>query len=597
MIRLYGGYGSRALIQSIKDFYHTHASEEIKLLLETDRVVVFGDTHAPAVGKDYSLVFPQEHGVLTGRIFDSATYKTILQVDTNTAFLFSESPHKILQAYWGTYSGILYNKRNNSCTLIRDPIGLSRLFYTKNEQGIVFANTIAQIYDILEEKPDLNFHYLARYIINIEQASPDTPFNQIYELLPGMGLTIYPDVSTEQNLLWEIDQCKGSYIPRPEETEQELLDTLKKSVGAWTRGETGVAVQLSGGTDSSGLMLILRNVLQNDQPLIGLNFIDSQAPSSNEVEYAQEIAQLCKSPLHFIDMDQGSIAADLPSNWRPCRPNTFLLFNHMDVQTKLLAQQHGCSTIMNGQGGDHVFLAPQPKRALCDAILDKRWRAIPDILHELSTVYRTSWTSLAKQAFVDIKKYYRGTLSPFETEQVEQGANISYITSQFIPKTPPSSYLEPYLQHFLPGKIAHIAALAHAVEYAERDILSGITMPHPLLSQPVVELGLKIPTYQTFANGYDRIYFRKAVTKLQKTKALWRNIKGETSSSMVKNLAKSTDYIHDLVTGGRLAKEGVINLEWVEKEIQKIKHGHVDNLWPLLHMIAVNKWLKQWGLY
>lgn len=65
---------------------------------------------------------------------------------------------------------------------------------------------------------------------------------------------------------------------------------------------------------------------------------------------------------------------------------------------------------------------------------------------------------------------------------------------------------------------------------------------------------------------------------------------------MIKNLARDIPQIHDLILNGRLAKEGIINRQWVDQELQRVKHGHSENLWPLIHIIAVNRWLQQWSL-
>jgi hypothetical protein len=117
-----------------------------------------------------------------------------------------------------------------------------------------------------------------------------------------------------------------------------------------------------------------------------------------------------------------------------------------------------------------------------------------------------------------------------------------------------------------------------------------------LLSLPIVELGLKIPTYQSFANDYDRIFFRRAITQLKKTKSLWRRIKGQTTSTMAKACASEAPHIQEIVLGGSLVKSGILDKQWLEKELIKLPHGQADNLWPIIHILTSQLWLNQWKL-
>lgn len=157
--------------------------------------------------------------------------------------------------------------------------------------------------------------------------------------------------------------------------------------------------------------------------------------------------------------------------------------------------------------------------------------------------------------------------------------------------------MNPQLKNFYPGKKNHIKYVFHAVPYADRNQrVSGFTITHPLLSQPVIELGLKIPTYQSFADGYDRIFFRRSVSRVKRPRALWRTNKGETIGSMTKSFARHASEVHEILLQGRLVKDGLINISWLDEQIGKIRHGHIIHLWPLIHLLTAQLWLNQWKL-
>jgi asparagine synthase (glutamine-hydrolysing) len=211
-------------------------------------------------------------------------------------------------------------------------------------------------------------------------------------------------------------------------------------------------------------------------------------------------------------------------------------------------------------------------------------------LQELSGVYRMPWPALVQENAKAVAGYYRKSrYIKYEATPHLDAAFLQELKSQ-------DFYLNDILKNFYPGKARQIESLCHGVSYAERGQGAHGCATHPLLSQPVIELGLKIPTYQSFHDGYDRIFFRRAVSRLKNSKSLWRRIKGQTTGSVVKECASHIHEIRDLLLNGKLIASGMINRRWYEQEITKIQHGHSENLWPVLHLLTAELWFKQWRL-
>lgn len=521
-----------------------------------------------------------------GTLFDRHTHKPLAALPAGLSDITA-----ICKRIWGRYVGISVQEITNQITLVRDPIGLSSLFYCIHKGTLLFATELALLYDIFSEKPSINYDYFIEHIINQNQATSQTPFMGIEELLPGMVLSIDTSLQKKKRYLWE-DMCNNpTYITDKEEFEHTLLDTMKQCTAAWTEGTPGICVELSGGADSSGIMFLLRETLPADKKLIAVNFIDSKTPSSNEHRYAQDVANRCKAPLYFIDWHGTSLLDPLPSSWRPDRPSTLHLFSSNSQQISKLALENGCTQIMNGQGGDHVFMAPAPLNALEDRWIEKGVRGSFSTLNELSNMYRMPWWSLIYQSMKSVARYYRG----LSKKDPEDTSFLAYPHTQSAHSR--GFYLNPFISSCYPAHASRIKSLFHGVAYAERNQrLPAVLTTHPLLSQPLIELALKIPTYQSFHDGYDRIFFRKAISKLTQSSALWRRIKGQTTGSMIKACAHAADEIELLIMNGPLAQQGIINPSWLHDQLTKVKHGQNDNLWPVLHMLTSQLWFNQWNI-
>lgn len=531
------------------------------------------------------------HGMFVGKLFTRDTYHKIDALEGNKAQEIFADPAVLNKKYWGRYAGAYYNKAQQKITLMRDPLGLNTIFYMQLSDGIIFASDMALIYDCLDMKPTVNWSYFADYVIGSQFAPIHTPFEQIQELAGGMCLHYTLGGKIAQELLWDIHSISSKPITNVTEFENKLLDTLKSCTKAWVADSKNVCVELSGGTDSSAVMILLSEVLRKDQKLIAVNYIDSKEPSSNEIEYAKEIADICNASIHFPDWHGASPVDPTEAGWRPNRPSTFSLFKKMNQKLQDVLAAEECTTVLNGQGGDHVFLAPPPEHSLADYWTQKGIRGSFPVLQELSGIYRMPYSSLLWKNIKASARYYIGK------EVIQQGYSESHSKAVLQKQTKHTHYLNSFTKKFLQAKKEHIQGLAHAVIFAERQQKTpDLLYCHPLLSLPVVELGLQIPTYQSFKDGYDRIFFRNAVSKIKKPKAMWRRIKGQTTSTMISSLASNVNEIEKLLMNGSLIKSGLIDTQWLSDTLTQIRHGKIDNAWPIVNFITAQQWLNQWGL-
>jgi asparagine synthase (glutamine-hydrolysing) len=534
---------------------------------------------------------PDDNGIFIGRIFDKVKYEPA-KFDAQTSQKILNDSYFLINNFWGSYVGILYDESTHNIKLIRDPLGLSTIFYAIQKDCIIFSSELSLLYDVLEEKPSINWDYFAQYIAHHNQVLSCTPFHGIQELLPGIEFTYAASGVTNLKHLWDINSiASNSCITDVDAFEHELLQTLKSCVKAWTFETKGICVELSGGLDSSSVTILLRDILPQSTPLHAINYIDSKVSSSNEIEHAQEVANACNVPLHFIDYQTHEFLHFLRYPQRPNRPKSLYLSYDQAIKLKEFAKSNGCSDILNGQGGDHVFLAPTPSLLLSDFWLGSSVRKSFSVIKELSTKYRTPWWGVIKPNLKAVADYYQSKrrLSPlFDTSFLESSYAQKFVPEKF--------YLNDKMCALYPARAKQVEGLFHALYYCEgNEHMSSFSYTHPLISQPIVELALKIPTYQSYQDNYDRIFFRKAVSRIKKPNALWRTIKGQTTSSVVKNCAAQADELYDFIKSGDLYKSGILNKKWLHENIIKMKHGQNQNLWPILHIIVSQMWITQWS--
>ena len=553
--------------------------------------VYAGIYHNRSQQSDAVVSFNATRGLLVGKIFSKESYQRMYSFDTDKQMQILADPILLTKEYWGRYLGVFPFLAEQKILLIRDPLGLSTLFYMQLSDGIIFASDISLIYDCLEDKPSINWNYFADYMIGAQSASSLTPFNGIIELQPGMGLHYCINGSIKKQFLWDISSFTSAPIIDESAFEEKLLHVLKECTKAWVQDSKSICVELSGGADSSAVMILLSEVLRKDQKLIAVNYSDSSEPSTDESQYAKEVAELCNAELKLLDWKNISPFEESSYNWRTNRPSTFLLFPRVCNQLNIIISANEQTEMFNGQGGDHIFLAPPPEQALSDYWIQKGLRRSFPILQELSGIYRTSYSSLFWKNIKATAEYHLGKKS------LPEGYANSYSHNLLNKQTEKEHYLDSVIKNFPQAKKKQIQGLAHAVIFSERGQKNpDLIYCHPLLSQPVVELALQIPAYQSFKDGYDRIIFRKAISRIKKPKAMWRRIKGHVTSTVIKSLSTHLDEIQQLLLNGSLLKAGLIEKELLEKYLLEIKHGKIENNWAILKSLSAQKWLNLWGL-
>lgn len=500
-----------------------------------------------------------DNGIFVGKIFERNTYQRIKQFSQKDASHMITTPSMLAKKYWGRYAGFLYDPQANGVILVRDPIGLSSLFYLQTEQGTYFSTQVSLLYDIAKQKPQLNLSYFNSYIYGSDLLLSTTPFMNIFELMPAECVRICLNNRMHKELFWDINTIKSSFIKDEKEFEHDLRETILKSLRAWFSDATGVCVELSGGCDSTALILALKQVLRSDQKLIAVNYIDSKEPLSNEISYAQEVADLCNVPLHYIDWSDDPLFDETIQGIRSNKPTNFFLSPLVDQKIRTIAFQNGCSHIVNGQGGDHIFLEPFLEYALADYWMQKGIKGSFFVLKDLA------W-------------YHNMPLIKIVAKNMYQFLRNAY-------------------QKKLPAKQFQLQMVEHAVVFAQRNQKDPrMVMDHPFLFAPVVELGLQIPTYQTFDKGYTRILFRRAMSDLGRPKGLWRTRKSFTSGTITKKFVMNVPKISQLLETSILVSSGLVSNEELDVALEKLRYGILDEYDAIAKILYAQLWLTYWKL-
>ena len=147
----------------------------------------------------------------------------------------------------------------------------------------------------------------------------------------------------------------------------------------------------------------------------------------------------------------------------------------------------------------------------------------------------------------------------------------------------------------LPGKAGHIAMITRAQQYLHGyDRRLPFTSVAPLLSQPVVEAALRIPTWLACQGGIDRSAARRAFESRIPTNILRRRTKGGPDAFAIQILRSNMDLVRKRLLTGRLAANGIIDISAVEAALSPEQLGRDPNYVRLLLLLDTEAWIEGW---
>jgi asparagine synthase (glutamine-hydrolysing) len=249
----------------------------------------------------------------------------------------------------GAFAAAWWDGEQKRLTLLRDPFGVRSLYYTEHDGVFYFASELKQLLAIPTLPVEADPIALHKYLTFSFVPGEDVPVQGVRRLLPGR-IARYEngrlDITPYFTLKEELD-------PRLEDQKQAVrfIRTLcKEAVAKRLNGEREVGLFLSGGLDSSGVAVWLREA-GVDVRAFTLDFGERSVEKPQAVIVAEKLGL----PLELVKVGGEELEPilmelvwklDLPFGDAVTGPQYLL---------GRAAHSAGLSTIFNGEGGDQLF--------------------------------------------------------------------------------------------------------------------------------------------------------------------------------------------------------------------------------------------------
>jgi len=174
---------------------------------------------------------------------------------------YEEYGDEFVQQLNGQFAIALWDSKNRRLLLLRDRVGIAPLFYTQQKGRLIFASEVKAILPALDHSPSLNPQALDQLMTFWSPVSPETLFQDVFEVSPGFMLIVENNQLRSQRYWdWRFPENESEYHSANEQTlAEQLHDLLIDATQIRLRSDVPVGAYLSGGLDSSVLVSLIHH--------------------------------------------------------------------------------------------------------------------------------------------------------------------------------------------------------------------------------------------------------------------------------------------------------------------------------------------------
>ena len=249
--------------------------------------------HQPMSFNDYDIVFNGEiYNFLEVREeLEQHGYQFTSNSDTEVILKgFHRWGMKVLEKFIGMFAFVLLDKKENKVYLVRDRIGVKPLYYYHHNDTLLFASELKAFHQHPHFRKKLNLTGLATYFQFGYSISPETIFQNTFQVKAGHYLVL--DILSKKLSevpYWKIEDY---YVSKSELSEQEVLAALEPLLTSAANyrmvSDVPVGLFLSGGYDSSTIAALLQ---KNRTDKIRTFTIGFKEDKFNEAPHAKKVAE------------------------------------------------------------------------------------------------------------------------------------------------------------------------------------------------------------------------------------------------------------------------------------------------------------------
>lgn len=500
----------------------------------------------------------------------------------------------------GMYAFALFDKREASLTLVRDPLGVKPLYYQLHDGTISFASEIKPLMAMPGVKKQIHNEALCHYLTFASAPAPQTLFDGILKLEAGTYLTVDHAGKRKQIRYWDPTRFAPNEFLSEEEAIDETRRLLRQAVARRMVSDVPVGVFLSGGVDSSLNLALMAEQLSHPVQTFSVGI---QGDPTNELDHARSVAQHFGANHLALLIDENHFLSFLPQMARVqeepladpvCVPLYYL---------SRLARERGTPVIQVGEGSDEIFAGYQMYRLFDEwnRQVYRPYLQVPAFLRQLAYqlgkgVFSSERRDALRRA-AEGEPLFLGNAIAFWDEEKK-----TLLKKPFLSQKSSSGYIGEIARHL--GITDPLLQMIN-VELKNRlpELLlmrvDKMSMAHsietrvPFLDEDLVAFALALPSNLKFKNGTTKYVLKQAARGILPDEIIDRKKWGFCGSATNMLTGRLIDFARERIIESPLTRER-FHLPAVSRLFQRHRNQPRFNSFKIWNLLNLVLWHECW---
>jgi asparagine synthase (glutamine-hydrolysing) len=488
-----------------------------------------------------------------------------------------------MATHWGAYLLVIFDSTNRQWCVCADPSGLLPVFRRITESHMVLATEPGLLERMSGRKLVVSWSAVRRHLLAPDLRQRQTCFEEVDELSPGV---LYHPGATrlDGDTIWNVaDHLPDRHVLSFAEAREDLRQAATEVFSGWIRFYGTPAVAVSGGVDSS---LICSALAASELPF-GCITLATNDRTGDEREFARSLASHHGVPLVERVYNTSSFDPFASASRGLPRPSRRAFLHVVDTMLAQCLPELDTSVVFDGNGGDNLFCFLHSAAPVADRIRNEGIGK--GSLSTLLDMCRLTQCDLSTMTVGTLQKLWRiGNLDAAPLDE-----------RLLTPPDDAPGTIEPLVKWLgvdpgtHRGKHDHLFLIMKAQHH-----IHGVTNRSarfsPLMSQPLIETCLRIPTWLWPTGGVNRALARAAFADRLPPGILQRTTKAGPDSFIRNAFRTHYRQLRELLVGGLLAENGVVDTAGIERAFVTSSEGDGDMIYRLLDLVEAENWSRSW---
>jgi asparagine synthase (glutamine-hydrolysing) len=467
----------------------------------------------------------------------------------------------------GQFALAIDDRRNDRVLLARDHFGICPLYYTQQDDALIFGSEIKAILEYPKLKRKVHLEGLDQILTYPSNISPATIFSGIFSIQPG-HYALYQDGQFTSYEYWDLNYPDLNAAASENKSEEYYLegieDLLKKSVSYRLNADVPVGFYLSGGLDSSLIGALMSKVaptkkFQSFSASFG-NSADNK--TINEQKYQQIMSKFLNTEHNDIEFSWENAEDKLRDVVYYSETPLKETYNLCSIALSNAAREKNIKVILSGEGADELFGGYAGYKF--DALRGGRAAATDD-MSELfdEEIRRTIWGDRAfvyeknEYDFKETKQYLYSPSLKKEYNNFDCLKNAAVDKKKFVGK---HRFHQRSYADFRLRLSGHLIA-----DHGDRMTLANsVEGRYPFLDVELIDFVRKIPPAMMLNNLNEKYLLKKLAGNLIPEDIIKREKFGFVAPGSPALLKNNKEWVNDLLSHDRIKSQGFFDPEAID---------------------------------